>query len=83
MGSCTDGVTVSTTGTAKYLRHGIYLKLLFRLDPYFYQDEILTLHLSVTLEVFSKVLIIVNIYVRSLSLYTWATSSVELLLWLQ
>lgn len=40
-------------------------------------------HFSLTLEVLSKVLTIVSVYVRSWSSYIWATSSIELLLWLQ
>lgn len=48
-----------------------------------YQDEVLLLHLSITLGVLSKVLTILSMYVRSWSSYTWATSSVKLLLWLQ
>lgn len=59
----------------------MHLKLLLGLDPY--QDEVLPLHPSITLGFLSKVLIIVNMYVRSQSMYTWAASSLEPLLWVQ
>ena len=57
--SCSEAVTVSNTGTAKYLIHGMHLKLLLGLDTY--QDEVLPLHLSITLRFLPKVLIVVNI----------------------
>lgn len=62
--SYSEAASVTDTGTAKYLIHGVHLTLLLGLAPN--QDEVIPLHLSTIPGFLSKVLITVSIPIRSL-----------------